>query len=65
MGFLEVVTPSEMEAGRLLSLTTMVVLLFVGHIPPLRPYAARIRVAAVAIYLAGVLGFIVYFALFR
>jgi hypothetical protein len=65
MGFLEVVTPAEMEAGRMLSLATMVVLLFVGYIPPLRPYAGRIRVAAASVYIAGVLGSIVYFAVFR
>ena len=65
MGFLEVVTPAEMEVGRALSLATMVVVMFVGHIPPLRPYAGRIRMVAVGCYLAGVLGFVVYFAAFR
>lgn len=65
MGFLETVTPAEMQAGRTLTLATMVVAMFVGHIPPLRPYAHRIRLAAVGCYLVGVLGFVLYFALFR
>ena len=65
MGFLETVTPAEMELGQMLSMVTMVVVIFVGFIPPLRPYAHRIRIAAAGCYLAGILGFIVYFAAFR
>ncbi|MEI7709821.1 MAG: hypothetical protein WCI94_00260 [Rhodospirillales bacterium] len=65
MGFLEVVTPAEMTAGHALGLATMVVLIFVGHIPPLRPYATRIRRVAAGCYLAGVAGFVLYFAMFR
>ena len=65
MGFLDVVTPAEMQARQTLSLATMAVMIFVGHIPPLRPYAARIRLAAASVYIAGLLGFIVYVAAFR
>ncbi len=63
MGFLEAVSPAELEAGRTLSLVTLVVVMFVGHIPPLRPYAHHIRLVAVGCYLLGVLGFVLYFAL--
>ncbi len=65
MGFFETVTPAEMEAGRTLSLATILVLIFVGFIPPLRPYAHRIRLAAAGAYILGVLGFAVYFVAFR
>ena len=65
MGFFETVTPAEMQAGRMLTLGTMVVMMFVGHVPPLRPYAHRIRLTAGAAYILGVLGFAVYFLAFR
>jgi hypothetical protein len=65
MGFFETVTPAEMQVGRTLGLATMLVLIFVGYIPPLRPYAHRIRLAAAAVYILGVLGFAVYFVAFR
>ncbi len=65
MGFLETVTPAEMDTGRMLGMVTMVVLIFVGFVPPLRPYAHRIRLAAAGVYILGILGFVVYFAAFR
>jgi hypothetical protein len=65
MGFFETVTPAEAEAGRMLGLATMLVLIFVGFVPPLRPYAYRIRLAAAGAYIFGVLGFAVYFVAFR
>ena len=65
MGFLDAVTPAEMEIGRTLSLVTMVVLIFVGYVPALRAYAHYIRFATVGLYLLGILGFLLYFALFR
>lgn len=65
MGFLETVTPAEIEAGRLLSLVMMVGLLSVGLVPPLRPYAHRIRLVMAGAYIACLVGFIVYCALFR
>ena len=65
MGLLETIAPEEAEAGRVLSMVTMVVLLGVGFVPPLRPHAHRIRVGMAACYIAGVLGFVVYCALFR
>lgn len=65
MGFLETVSPAEMQAGQMLSLIAMIVLMFVGTIPPLRPFAHRIRIAAAGAYILGVCGFIVYVAAFR
>ena len=65
MGFLDTITPAETEAGRALGLVTMVVLIGVGFIPPLRSYAQRIRVAMAAFYVLCVLGFVVYCAAFR
>ena len=65
MGFLKAITPAEVDAGRMLSLVTMAVLVGVGLVPPLRPYARRIQVAITAFYVACVLGFVVYCALFR
>jgi|GEM_PF-2038505 len=65
MGFFETVTPAEMRAGQLLTFWTMIVTMFVGYVPPLRPYAHRIRLTAAAVYLLGALGFAVYFVAFR
>ena len=65
MGFLATISPAEADAARMISLTTMAVVIGVGLVPPLQPYAHRIRVAAAAAYLACVLGFVIYYALFR
>ena len=65
MGFLSTVTPAEFEAGRVLGMVTMVVVLGVQFVPPLRSYAHRIRIAMATGYIACVLGFVVYCALWR
>ena len=65
MGFLDTVTPEEMQVGRGLSLATMLVLMGVGYVPPLRPYATRIRQAVAAVYVLGVVAFALYFVLGR
>jgi hypothetical protein len=65
MGFFDTVTPTEMEAGRMLGLLTMATLIGVGFVPPLRPYAHRIRLATAGIYLLGIFCFTVYFVAFR
>ena len=65
MGFLGAITPTEMEAGRVLSLVTMAGVIGLGLVPPLRPYAHRIRVVTSVGYIGCVLGFIAYCALFR
>ena len=65
MAFLDTVTPEEMQVGRGLSLATMIVLMAVGHVPPQRPYATRIRQVTAAAYVLGVAAFVLYFVLGR
>jgi hypothetical protein len=65
MGFLQTITPAQFEAGRMLGLITMVVVIGVGFVPPLRPYAYRIRVATAAAYIVGALAFAIYVATVR
>ena len=60
MAFLNTITPEEMQVGRVLSLVTMVVLMTVGRIPPMRPYARRIWQFTAAVYLLGVAAFAIY-----
>ena len=65
MAFLDTVTPAEMVVGRGLSAVTMTVLLAVGYVPILRPYATRIRQVTAAAYVLGVAAFALYFVLGR
>ncbi len=65
MDFLGTITPLEFQAGQALSLATMAALFSPGVIPPLRPYGYWIRMTAAAIYIASVLGFVLYCAVFR
>jgi len=65
MDFLGAITPEEMQAGRVLSFATMAALIAPGVIPPLRRYTYWIRWVAAVVYIGGVLGFVLYCALFR
>jgi len=64
MGFLQTVTQAQFEAGRMISLIAMAVVIGVGLVPPLRPYAHRIQVATAGAYIVGILAFVVYVAAF-
>jgi hypothetical protein len=56
------VTPDDMRAAQGITLVTLALFLLTWRVPALRPHAHRVRVAIVALYLAGVTGFLVYLA---
>jgi hypothetical protein len=51
-----------MRAAQGITLVTLALFLLTWRVPALRPHAHRVRVAIVALYLAGVTGFLVYLA---
>ena len=54
------VTPDEMRNAQVLSLATFAFWIGVGVFPGLRPYAARIRIVVLVLYLIGCASFIGY-----
>ena len=59
MDFLTI-SGEDVRAVQILTGTTFVVFLIVGIVPALRPYAARIRLAIVAIYFVLAATFMIY-----
>src|SRR4051794_3799045 len=57
VGF-DTVSREVMQAARLITGVTMAIVIGVGLMPPLRPYARRIRLAALALYLLGFVAFV-------
>ena len=58
MSFWETVTPAEMQVAQTLTMSMVVIWLFVVRIPPLKPYIHQIRVATVVFYLTAVAAFV-------
>ncbi len=65
MAWLPSVTAADIEAGRMVTLVTMALVIGVGLIPPLRPHAYRIRIAVTLLYLLSAAGFTLYAVAFR
>jgi len=54
------VSGTEMRAAQTVTTATFASFILVGAIPGLRPYAGRVRFAIGALYLATVVGFMLY-----
>ena len=60
MNLFDAVSGEQMRTARIVTGATMAAFIAVGLAPPLRPYARTIRLALVAVYLLGCIGFTAY-----
>lgn len=57
---LDTVSADAMRSAQIITGVAMAIWIGVGIVPPLQPYAYRVRGAVLALYLLGSLGFLAY-----
>ena len=56
----DTISSHEMQTARIITGATMAIVIGVGLVPPLRPFAQRIRMAALVLYILSCVAFVIY-----